>query len=55
MEVAHFVVSSQVLGDVCTEEEQVKVHFPSANKNLLFYFQAVLCEIVNFIKPYITA
>lgn len=52
VEVAHFVVSCQVLEEVCTEEEQVKVHAPSA---FVFYFQAVLFEIVNFIRPYITA
>lgn len=28
---ARFVVSSQVPGEMCTEEEQVKVHVPSAS------------------------
>lgn len=51
VEVAPFI-ESWVLQEVCTEEKQVKVPTPSA---FPFYFQAVLCEIVNFKKPYITA
>lgn len=40
-----------MLEEVCTEEEKVKVCTPSA----FLYLQAVLCEMVNFIKRYITA